>query len=67
MKSLCNALQLAESYVDSAMQIYKLALGNNFVQGRRTNQVAAVCLYTACRRSQDNKVMLIDLADILRV
>lgn len=46
------------------MQVYKLALANNFVQGRHTKSVAAVCLYIACRRShENNKWMLIDFAD----
>ena len=46
------------------MQVYKLCLANNFVQGRLTRSVAAVCLYIACRRSQENnKFMLIDFAD----
>lgn len=46
------------------MQVYKLALANNFVQGRQTKSVAAVCLYIACRRShENNKWMLIDFAD----
>lgn len=49
---------------DTAMQVYKLALANNFVQGRLTKSVAAVCLYVACRRSRENnKWMLIDFAD----
>lgn len=46
------------------MQVYKLCLANNFVQGRLTRSVAAVCLYIACRRSKENnKFMLIDFAD----
>ncbi|KAL8763428.1 MAG: hypothetical protein Q9184_000736 [Pyrenodesmia sp. 2 TL-2023] len=49
---------------DTAMQVYKLCLANNFVQGRVTRSVAAVCLYIACRRSKENnKFMLIDFAD----
>ena len=49
------------------MQVFKLALGLNFVQGRETKQVTAVCLYTACRRNKENKLMLVDLSEMLKV
>ena len=40
----------------------------NFIQGRETKSVAAICLYIACRlREHDNRHMLIDFADILSV
>lgn len=59
-----HPLNIVQDMQDSAMQVYKLALANNFVQGRQTKTVAAVCLYIACRRSRENnKWMLIDLAD----
>jgi transcription initiation factor TFIIIB Brf1 subunit/transcription initiation factor TFIIB len=51
----------------AAGQVFKLAVGLNFIQGRRTKTVAAVCLYIACRRQDGNTVMLIDLADVLMV
>ena len=48
------------------MQIFKLAAGINFIQGRRTKAVAAVCLYISCRLQQsENKFMLIDFSDVL--
>lgn len=50
------------------MQIFKLAAANNFIQGRRTKSVAAVCLYIACRIQKDtNRTMLIDFSDVLMV
>lgn len=55
--------KITESVVNSGMQIFKLATMNNFIQGRRMNMVAAVCLYTACRKEKPCKVMLIDFAD----
>lgn len=59
-----HPLNIVQDLQDAAMQVYKLALANNFVQGRHTKSVAAVCLYIACRRSQENnKWMLIDFAD----
>lgn len=51
----------------AAGQVFKLAVGLNFIQGRRTKTVAAVCLYIACRRQDGNTTMLIDFADVLMV
>lgn len=62
------ALMISQSLIDSGMQIFKLAAANNFIQGRRTKSVAAVCLYIACRIQKDtNRVMLIDFSDVLQV
>ncbi|KAI4282111.1 MAG: hypothetical protein L6R35_005486, partial [Caloplaca aegaea] len=59
-----HPLNIVQDMQDTAMQVYKLCLANNFVQGRLTRNVAAVCLYIACRRSKEtNKFMLIDFAD----
>lgn len=52
---------------DSAMQIFRLAIGG-FIQGRRIKSVAAVALYIACRvQKEPNQYMLIDFSDILQV
>lgn len=62
------ALTVSQSLMDSGMQIFKLAAANNFIQGRRTRSVAAVCLYIACRIQKDsNRIMLIDFSDVLMV
>ncbi|KAL8804327.1 MAG: hypothetical protein Q9182_002609 [Xanthomendoza sp. 2 TL-2023] len=59
-----HPLNIVHDLQNTAMQVYKLALANNFVQGRETKNVAAVCLYIACRKSKENnKWMLIDFAD----
>ena len=50
----------------AAHRLYKLALQRGFTRGRRTNQVAAACLYLVCR--QDEKpFLLIDFSDALQV
>lgn len=65
---LGTALTIGQSLIDSGMQIFKLAAANNFIQGRRTKSVAAVCLYIACRIQKDtNRTMLIDFSDVLMV
>ncbi|KAJ6011090.1 hypothetical protein N7451_002502 [Penicillium sp. IBT 35674x] len=64
---LARPLIIPESATKAAGQVFKLAVGLNFIQGRRTKTVAAVCLYIACRRTTGNTVMLIDFADILMI
>ncbi|KAJ5235058.1 uncharacterized protein N7469_004226 [Penicillium citrinum] len=65
ISQLSRALTIPESAMKAAGQVFKLAVGLNFIQGRRTRTVAAVCLYIACRRQDGNTVMLIDFADVL--
>jgi len=67
MLQLSRALTIPESATKAAGQVFKLAVGLNFIQGRRTKTVAAVCLYIACRRQTGNTVMLIDFADVLMI
>jgi transcription factor IIIB subunit 2 len=63
---LAHALKLPERYQESAMRFYNLALTNNFTKGRRTEVVAAVCLYVVCRQEKSSQ-MLIDFSDLLQV
>src|SRR5436190_17744585 len=67
ISQLSRALNIPESAAKAGGQVFKLALGLNFIQGRRTKTVAAVCLYIACPRQDGNTVMLIDFADVLMV
>ncbi|KAI9727586.1 MAG: transcription factor TFIIIB subunit brf1 [Cirrosporium novae-zelandiae] len=67
VNQLATALNIPPGVADQAMQIFKLAAGANFIQGRRTRTVAAVCLYIACRKQKENTTMLIDLADVLNI
>ncbi|KAJ5760689.1 hypothetical protein N7520_007845 [Penicillium odoratum] len=67
ISQLARPLNIPESASKAAGQVFKLAVGLNFIQGRRTKNVAAVCLYIACRRQAGNTVMLIDFADILMI
>ncbi|KAF7719739.1 Uncharacterized protein PECH_005700 [Penicillium ucsense] len=64
---LARSLNIPESASKAAGQVFKLAVGLNFIQGRRTKHVAAVALYIACRRQDGNTAMLIDFADVLMV
>lgn len=67
MQGFAHEHRIPESTVTSAVQIFKLAAMNNFIQGRRINTVAAVCLYTAARKQRPCRVMLIDFADSCEV
>lgn len=67
MNNLIQALRLQQIDKERGMKYFKLASSNNFIQGRITRYVAAVCLYLACRGEQDCKVMIIDFSDILEV
>ncbi|KFY84337.1 hypothetical protein V500_09398 [Pseudogymnoascus sp. VKM F-4518 (FW-2643)] len=63
MQGFAGEHKIPESVLNSGVQIFKLAAMNNFIQGRRMNTVAAVCLYTAARKERPCRVMLIDFAD----
>jgi len=63
MQGFAGEHKIPESVLNSGVQIFKLAAMNNFIQGRRMNTVAAVCLYSAARKERPCRVMLIDFAD----
>ncbi|KAK4213692.1 transcription factor iiib-like protein [Rhypophila decipiens] len=66
LNQFAQQLRLSQNLADTAHRFYRVASNNNFIQGRRKNNVAAICLYAACRKDNLNKVMLIDLADIIK-
>lgn len=67
MMGYAQQLQITDSLVTAGTQVFKLASGANFIQGRTLASVAAVCLYAACRAQPPCKVMLIDLADLVQL
>ncbi|SPQ20291.1 9fa7dc9d-c9b1-4661-8b18-c38a57a814d8 [Thermothielavioides terrestris] len=66
MNQFAHQLRIPLHLVDKAHRLYRAASTSNFIQGRRKHTVAAVCLYAICRKEDHNKVMLIDLADIIK-
>ncbi|KAI8984374.1 cyclin-like protein [Mycotypha africana] len=64
--NLAHALRLPERYRDSAQRYYNLAVVNRFTRGRKSDHVAAVCLYAVCR-TEKSAQMLIDFSDLLQV
>jgi transcription factor IIIB subunit 2 len=67
LDKLCPTLGIPENTRNQAVNIYSLASRSNFSAGRRTDEVAAACLYAACRRQKDNQVMLIDISELLQM
>lgn len=66
IRNVALVLGIPEHISDSAHQWFKLALTNNFVQGRRSQNVIAACLYIACRKYNTHH-MLIDFSSRLQV
>lgn len=64
--SLAHGLRLPERYREAGQRYYNLAVVNRFTRGRKSEHVAAVCLYAVCR-SEKSAHMLIDFSDILQV
>ncbi|KAK4228607.1 transcription factor iiib-like protein, partial [Podospora fimiseda] len=52
---------------DAALALFQMAQANGFTQGRKRPNVCAICMYAACRERDKNDIMLIDLADIIKV
>ena len=68
LNQIGQALHISPSLIDAGMQLFKLAAANNFIQGRVTKSVTAVCLYIACRmQPHSNRMMLLDFADVLNL
>lgn len=59
------AMSAREDAVNAAHRLYIIAVERNFTRGRRTNQVAAACLYIICRQEQ-KPFLLIDFSDCLQ-
>lgn len=53
--------------VNQAQAIWTLAANNNFTAGRTLSEVVGACLYASCRRSADNAVLLIDIAEVIKI
>jgi transcription factor IIIB subunit 2 len=66
INTLASTLQIDPQTAEVAFRYYKLAVAHNFIQGRRTRDVAACCLYVATRKVQHSHWMLIDFSDILQ-
>ncbi|CDK29514.1 unnamed protein product [Kuraishia capsulata CBS 1993] len=66
IKNVALALRIPDYISDSAYSWFQLALAQNFVRGRRSQNVIAACLYIACRKEKTHH-MLIDFSSRLQV
>uniref|UniRef100_A0A1D1ZC65 Transcription factor IIIB subunit n=2 Tax=Anthurium amnicola TaxID=1678845 RepID=A0A1D1ZC65_9ARAE len=68
IKGIVVSLSVAggDSIIDQAHALYKIAVERNFTRGRITSQVAAACLYIACRQNT-KPYLLIDFSDFLQI
>ncbi|CAH6721538.1 transcription factor IIIB 70 kDa subunit [[Candida] jaroonii] len=66
IRDLATALRIPDYIFESACGWFKLALSHNFVQGRRSQNVTAACLYIACRKEKTHH-MLIDFSSKLQI
>eukprot|EP01083_Nonionella_stella_P156171 505356_1 len=64
IRKLASQLNVSDTIIASATNTYQLGLQLKFTQGRRVDQVAAVCLYIACRINH-HPVLLMDLVPLL--
>lgn len=55
---LARAMKIPEYIQESASGWFKLALVQNFVQGRRSQNVIAACLYVACRHEKTHHLLI---------
>ncbi|ORY57452.1 uncharacterized protein BCR38DRAFT_449166 [Pseudomassariella vexata] len=67
MQSFAQQLRLSDNVVNEAVQIFKLCLGANWIQGRGLDKVIPVCFFAACRRQDHCRVMMIDMADLVKI
>lgn len=66
IQKTAHAMRIPDYIVDSACGWFKLALVQNFVQGRRSQNVIAACLYVACRHEKTHH-LLIDFSSRLQI
>lgn len=66
IRRIAQALNIADHVSESAGVWFQLALTQNFVQGRRLQNVLASCLYLACRKEKTHH-MLIDFSAVLQI
>lgn len=66
IRAVATALRIPDYVSDAAYQWFSLALANNFVKGRKSQNVIAACLYIACRKEKTHH-MLIDFSARLQI
>jgi transcription factor IIIB 90 kDa subunit len=66
ISQVAATLKLSTHHIEAAQRLFMLAVQHNFIQGRKTQNVIAACLYIVCRREKTPH-LLIDFSDVLQV
>lgn len=66
ISQVAATLKLGSHHIEAAQRLFMLAVQHNFIQGRKTQNVIAACLYIVCRREKTPH-LLIDFSDVLQV
>lgn len=67
MTQYAQQLRISDTIVQEGLQVFKLCVSMNWIQGRGMVKVVPICLYAACRRQERCRVMLIDFADLVKI
>lgn len=67
LAKICPRLRIPERLVTIARTNWNLAASMSFGTGRKTEEVIAACLYAACRVDSENTVLLMDIAELVKV
>ncbi|KAK7993578.1 terpenoid synthase [Apiospora arundinis] len=67
MTQYAHQLRISESIMNEGLQVFKLCVTMNWIQGRGMVKVVPVCLYAACRKQERCRVMLIDFAELVKI
>ena len=58
---------LNEQVEKQTYTLFELAVRMNFTPGRRTDEVVGACLYAMCRQQRENTIILMDIAEVLKM
>ncbi|KAG5189775.1 cyclin-like protein [Tribonema minus] len=66
IKMIATQLRMSLKYAEAAHRLFRAAVTNRFVQGRKTVNVIAACLFIVARQNR-LPMMLLDISDAVRV
>ncbi|KAK4570458.1 transcription factor TFIIIB subunit brf1 [Recurvomyces mirabilis] len=67
LAALCPRLGIPQNVADQAQALIAASARLNFSAGRRTDEVVAACLFTACKRQAGNSILLMDIAELVKI
>ena len=67
IEETARKLTIKEDVVRKAKKFYMVASNKKFTQGRETDLMVGAVLYLACRCDENNKYLLIDFSEVLKI